>query len=111
MAITEKPKTGTALAKEAAQDPAISDYRKSTKSFGVIARGVGASDTEPVCSAVMLDLVSGKLDIAQAAVLFQGVSLMLKREDQNIAREDMSHRAEMLIKRGRKQAARRELRD
>ena len=66
-------------------------------------------DTEKVCSAVMFDLFTGKMNLASAAALFKGVNLMLKREDQHIAREEMALQCEVRKIAGKRLKARRDL--
>jgi hypothetical protein len=110
MGTTEKQTTGTSLAKAATQDTAISDFRKSSRSFGIIAKGsLTAADTETVGNAAVFDLLAGKLDLAQTAAIFKMIDCNLKREDQNIAREDMAFRLELKVKSAKRQKARREL--
>lgn len=101
--------TSTAIAKAAAQDPSISDYRKSSKSFGVISRGLTVENVEQACSAVAFDLITGKLDLAQTAALCKLMDITLKKEDQVIQREQMAFQIEMRKTMRIQQKARREL--
>lgn len=57
----------------------------------------------------MFDVLAGKLDLAQAAALFKGVDLMLKREDQHLQREEMALQAELRKQTARRLKGRREL--
>lgn len=107
--MSENSQKTTSLTKAANQDTAISDFRKSSRSFGIIAKGIAVEDTEKVCSAVMFDLLAGKLDLGQTAALFKGVDLMLKREDQHLQREEMALQAELRKMTGKRLKARREL--
>lgn len=59
----------------------------------------------------MLDLVGGKLDVQTTLTMFKGVDLMLKREDQNIQREEMALQAELRKVTAKRLKSRRELLD
>lgn len=99
----------TAIEKASFEDPTISDFRKETRTFPVLCRGVSAADTEEVCSAIMFDLFAGKMDSNTAAGMFKGVDLMLKRDEQNLKREELALQAELRSRRNRSLEAGREL--
>jgi hypothetical protein len=82
MAELEKQATIATITKEAYDDPAISDFRKQTRSFAIIARGVTADDVAEVCGALMFDYLAC-------------VDRTLKREDQIIEREELFVQAKL----------------
>jgi hypothetical protein len=109
MATNSLTKKGSTLSQEAIDDNAISDYRKSSRSFGVIARGVTAANTDEVCSAIMFDVLAGKVQLQEAAALYKGMEQILHHDDQTLQREEMALRTELLKRRSNHLKAGREL--
>jgi hypothetical protein len=95
MAETQRETKVTSITKAAFDDPGISDFRKETRSFAVIARGVTADDTEEICAALMFDYLAGKMDSTQVAGLLACVDRTLKREDQLIERQGLILQADL----------------
>jgi hypothetical protein len=89
MAEVKKQAEIASITQAAYEDPAISDFRKQTRSFGLIARGVTADDIEQVCGALMFDYLAGKMDSTQVSGLLACVDRTLKREDQILQREEI----------------------
>lgn len=56
---------------------------------------------------MLFDYLSGKMAQDECAVVFKGVDLMLKREDQNLARDEMAAQAEMRAAAAKRLAGRR----
>ena len=83
------------LTKEAFEDPAISDFRKQSRSFAIIARGVKVDDTEEVCGALMFDHSAGKLDSTQVGVQLACIDIMHKRYDQILQRDEILLQAKL----------------
>jgi hypothetical protein len=89
MAEPKKQTEITSISKAAFEDPAISDFRKETRSFGLIATGVTVDDIEQVCGALMFDYAAGKMDSMQVSGMLACIDRILKREDQVLQREEI----------------------
>lgn len=107
----ENKTAGTSLTKAANQDTSITDFRKTSRAFKILAKGAGVSDTDNLCGALMFDLDTSKRSAVDTTLMFKGIDLMLKREDQIIKREEMALQAELRKQTSKKLKARRDLMD
>jgi hypothetical protein len=83
-----------------AQAVDVLDPRRSTRTFEVFSKGVTVSDIDEMVSALMFDLLSGKLNHEEAAAYFSITDHLLHVEGQRLKEMNTRlRRREMTIRR------------
>jgi hypothetical protein len=70
----------TSLAKEAFDDPAVSDFRKQRRSYGPIAEGITWDNSQEVTAKLMYDLSAGTMSLEEYQSHLAGVNMTYKRQ-------------------------------
>jgi hypothetical protein len=79
------PFCSTALSKAQPTAVEVADPRWSTQTFAVFSKGVNILGVEDAVSAIMLDMLSGKIDHDAAAAHISVVDRILQTEDCSLA--------------------------
>ena len=87
----------TAISKAAPREVEVSDYRRQTKTFGLVAQGVRSrADIVEATSALFDDYASGKITAQDVAVYCNILDRNLHTKDQELQAMELGLRVEML---------------